>query len=99
VTGAHDRTVKVWDMTTGNTLKTVFCFSSTNDVTLSESYSAIISAHLDGKLFVCFLFFLMNKSGALRLWDLRSGEATQENKEAHTKQITRYLKMCWFLCL
>ncbi len=48
VTGAHDRTVKVWDMQTGNALKTIFCFSSTNDVALSESFSAVISAHLDG---------------------------------------------------
>jgi autophagy-related protein 16 len=73
VTGAHDRTVKVWDMNSGNTLRTIFCFSSCNDVCLSDSYSSIASAHLDG---------------ALRLWDLRAGEATQELKDAHAKQVT-----------
>jgi len=73
VTGAHDRTVKVWDMTSGNTLRTIFCFSSCNDVCISDSFSAIVSAHLDG---------------ALRMWDLRAGEATQELKDAHSKQVT-----------
>ncbi len=73
VTGAHDRTVKVWDMNSGNTIRTIFCFSSCNDVCLSDSHAAIASAHLDG---------------ALRLWDLRAGESTQEIKEAHSKQIT-----------
>lgn len=73
ITGAHDRTVKVWDMATGNTIRTIFCFSSCNDVCLSESYACIASAHLDG---------------ALRLWDMRSGEATYEFKDAHTKQIS-----------
>ena len=73
VTGAHDRTIKIWDMNTGNTVKTIFCFSSCNGVCISEAYSCIASAHLDG---------------VLRLWDLRTGEATQEYKDAHTKQIT-----------
>merc|ERR1711916_70000 len=45
VTGAHDRTLRVWDMATGNAIRTIFCFSSCNDVCLSESYSAIASAH------------------------------------------------------
>lgn len=39
----------------------------------------------------CSFFF----TGALRLWDLRSGDGTQEMKDSHTKQITR---LCSFLC-
>merc|ERR1712000_186250 len=54
-------------------MRTIFCFSSCNDVCVGESYSCIASAHLDG---------------CLRLWDLRSGDATHELKDAHTKQIT-----------
>jgi autophagy-related protein 16 len=73
VTGAHDRTVKVWDMGTGNTLKTIFCYSSCNDVAVSDSYACIASAHLDG---------------TLRLWDIRTGDSTHEMKGAHSKQIT-----------
>lgn len=73
VTGAHDRTVKVWDMVTGNPIKTIFCFSSCNDVCMADAYQVIYSVHLDG---------------VLRLWDARTGDAVREFKDVHSKQIT-----------
>ena len=60
VTGSHDRTIKIWDLNTGYTTKTLLCFSSCNDVVTTVDGNAILSAHFDGNL---------------RQWDMHTGPA------------------------
>jgi len=73
VTGSHDRTVKVWDLNRGFCLKTIFCFSSCNDIALSRDNGIGISGHVDNRL---------------RFWDLKTGDCIQDLGGIHDGQIT-----------
>ncbi|CAG8566702.1 3551_t:CDS:10 [Ambispora gerdemannii] len=74
ITGSHDRTIKVFDLNKGYCIKTIFCFSSCNDVVLlDESGSTLASGHLDNNL---------------RFWDVRSGKDIKELTGIHLGQIT-----------
>jgi autophagy-related protein 16 len=72
VTGSHDRTIKLWDLQKRLCLRTVYCFSSCNDLCLSKDNSIIISGHLDHQL---------------RLWDLKNGDCIKEISD-HSGQIS-----------
>jgi autophagy-related protein 16 len=56
---SHDRTLKLWDLSRGYCTRTIFCFSSCNDLALNTTGSVITSAHFDG---------------SARMWDSRQGE-------------------------
>ncbi|CAG8485733.1 12339_t:CDS:10 [Ambispora leptoticha] len=74
ITGSHDRTIRVFDLNKGYCIKTIFCFSSCNDVVLiDESGSTLASGHLDNNL---------------RFWDVRSGKDIKELTGIHLGQIT-----------
>jgi autophagy-related protein 16 len=72
VSGSHDRTLKLWDLSRGYCTRTIFCFSSCNDLALNSTSSVIASAHFDG---------------SVRLWDARQGEVIRE-LNVHQKPIT-----------
>eukprot|EP01102_Stenamoeba_stenopodia_P015154 TRINITY_DN5139_c0_g1_i2.p1 TRINITY_DN5139_c0_g1~~TRINITY_DN5139_c0_g1_i2.p1 ORF type:complete len:477 (-),score=88.43 TRINITY_DN5139_c0_g1_i2:30-1460(-) len=72
VSGSHDRTLKVWDLAKGYCTRTIFCFSSCNDLAINSAGSVIASAHLDG---------------SVRLWDIRQGDAIRD-LAIHQKPIT-----------
>uniref|UniRef100_A0A6B2L1P0 Uncharacterized protein n=1 Tax=Arcella intermedia TaxID=1963864 RepID=A0A6B2L1P0_9EUKA len=73
VTGSHDRTLRIWDLQRRYTLKTIFCYSSCNDLCLSRESNMIISGHIDQQV---------------RFWDVRSGDAIKDLSNIHTGQIT-----------
>jgi autophagy-related protein 16 len=73
VTGSHDRTIKVWDLQKRFCLRTIYCFSSCNDLCLSRESSMIISGHLDHNL---------------RFWDIKNGDCIKELGDIHSGQIT-----------
>lgn len=62
VTGSHDRTLKIWDLHTRTTSKTIFAGSSCNDLVTLHA-SSIISGHFDKKL---------------RFWDPRCDQTLNE---------------------
>jgi len=70
---SHDRTIKLWDIQKRFCLRTVYCFSSCNDLCLSKDNSIIVSGHLDNQL---------------RFWDLRNGDCVRELSDIHSGQIT-----------
>ncbi|SAL97384.1 hypothetical protein, partial, partial [Absidia glauca] len=74
VTGSHDRTLKAWDLNKGWCVKTIFSFSSCNDVCLMDpDGQTLVSGHLDH---------------TLRLWDVKSGNGIKDLNGVHTDQIT-----------
>lgn len=87
LTGSHDRTLKIWDLQKGYCLRTIFCYSSCNDLGIArdgsfifllpplsdEQGSLVISGHLDHHL---------------RFWDVRNGELVHEMLNLHQGQIT-----------
>ncbi|CAG8801464.1 36668_t:CDS:2, partial [Racocetra persica] len=74
ITGSHDRTIKVWDLQKGYCIRTIFSFSSCNDVVpLDEEGTTLVSGHLDNNL---------------RFWDVRSGKDIKELTGIHLGQIT-----------
>ncbi|ORX59808.1 WD40 repeat-like protein [Hesseltinella vesiculosa] len=74
VTGSHDRTIKVWDLTKGWCTRTIFSFSSCNDLAvLDPDGHTLVSGHLDN---------------TLRLWDTKSGNGIKDLQGLHRGQIT-----------
>eukprot|EP00123_Amoebidium_parasiticum_P020821 comp5704_c0_seq1/m.1574 comp5704_c0_seq1/g.1574 ORF comp5704_c0_seq1/g.1574 comp5704_c0_seq1/m.1574 type:complete len:573 (-) comp5704_c0_seq1:598-2316(-) len=78
ITGSHDRTIKMFDVAKGICTRTIFAYSSCNDlVVLDDSGTEIISGHLDN---------------SIRFWDSKSSDgtnqATNEITGIHTGQIT-----------
>jgi len=73
VTGSHDRSMKVWDINRGYCMRTIFCYSSCNDLAISRDASIIASGHLDN---------------ILRFWDIKSGDMAHEITNVHTGQVT-----------
>eukprot|EP01104_Vermistella_antarctica_P010853 TRINITY_DN2938_c0_g1_i1.p1 TRINITY_DN2938_c0_g1~~TRINITY_DN2938_c0_g1_i1.p1 ORF type:complete len:547 (+),score=107.35 TRINITY_DN2938_c0_g1_i1:163-1803(+) len=73
ITGSHDRTIKVWDLAKGYCIRTIFCFSSCNDICMTMDGSMACSGHLDGHV---------------RFWDTKNGDCAQELTSLHSKQIT-----------
>jgi len=73
VTGSHDRTLRVWDLQKRFCLRTIFCFSSCNDLCLSRDSTITISGHLDHQI---------------RFWDIRTGDCIKELANVHSGQIT-----------
>jgi len=73
VTGSHDRTLKIWDLNKGYCVRTIFCFSSCNDVCLSPDAMLICSGHFDN---------------TVRFWDPKTGETAHELPGVHTGQVT-----------
>ncbi|KAI8333076.1 WD40-repeat-containing domain protein [Chlamydoabsidia padenii] len=74
VTGSHDRTLKVWDLNKGWCVRTIFSFSSCNDVCLLDpDGQTLVSGHLDH---------------TLRVWDAKSGNGIKDLNGIHTDQIT-----------
>mmetsp|Transcript_4040 Transcript_4040/g.6055 ORF Transcript_4040/g.6055 Transcript_4040/m.6055 type:complete len:555 (-) Transcript_4040:26-1690(-) len=73
MTGSHDRTLKIWDLSRGYCIRTIFCFSSCNDIALSTDNMFIASGHADN---------------SLRFWDVKSGECAQVLSTVHSRQVT-----------
>ncbi|CAM6129229.1 unnamed protein product [Calypogeia fissa] len=72
VSASHDRTIKIWDLTTGYGVNTIVCFSNCNAVCGTSDGQFICSGHMDGNL---------------RMWDIRSGKLAHE-LAAHGQSIT-----------
>jgi len=73
VTGSHDRSMKVWDLQRGYCMRTIFCFSSCNDLALSRDAATAVSGHLDN---------------CIRFWDVKNGDMAHEISHVHTGQVT-----------
>ncbi|KAJ3397528.1 hypothetical protein HDU92_007191 [Lobulomyces angularis] len=74
ISGSHDRSIKIWDLSKGYCIKTVFTLSSCNDLTsLDSEGTVIVSGHLDSNV---------------RFWDTRSGNTIKELTSLHSGQIT-----------
>ncbi len=54
-------------------MRTIFCFSSCNDLCVSRDGTTVVSGHLD-----CHL----------RFWDIKNGDCAHEITNLHTGQIT-----------
>eukprot|EP01114_Cavostelium_apophysatum_P017663 TRINITY_DN5303_c0_g1_i1.p1 TRINITY_DN5303_c0_g1~~TRINITY_DN5303_c0_g1_i1.p1 ORF type:complete len:550 (+),score=120.92 TRINITY_DN5303_c0_g1_i1:166-1815(+) len=64
VSGSHDRTIKLWDLSKGYCTRTIFCYSSCNALTVNSD-GLIYSGHFDN---------------TLRVWDPKNGECVHEGK-------------------
>lgn len=74
ITGSHDRTIKLWDLSRGYCTKNIFTLSACNDVCpVDEAGHTLASAHLDSHV---------------RLFDLQSGKVIKELPSLHSDQIT-----------
>jgi len=73
ITGSHDRTIKLWDLTKGYCTRTIFCFSSLNDLCLAPDGTLLVSGHIDHHL---------------RFWDSKNGEVVHLMDGIHDNQIT-----------
>jgi len=65
--------IKIWDMTKGYCVRTIFCQSSCNSLVLSPDNRMIISGHFDHRL---------------RIWDIKNGDCIEELTNLHSGQIT-----------
>ncbi|KAF0691903.1 Aste57867_16942 [Aphanomyces stellatus] len=72
LTGGADRSIRVWDVTSGRNLKTFSCRSTCNDLAVAVG-GQIASAHQDG---------------AVRFWDARTKNPVHELNDLHADQIT-----------
>lgn len=59
ISGSHDRTIKIWDLSTRKCSRTLFPGSTVLDIVSNDRYNMIISGHFDKKI---------------RMWDLQSEE-------------------------
>ncbi|EIE86546.1 hypothetical protein RO3G_11257 [Rhizopus delemar RA 99-880] len=74
VSGSHDRTLKVWDLQRGYTTRTIFTYSSCNDLCLMDGDGqTLISGHLDNNI---------------RFWDTRTASGIRELTDVHIGQVT-----------
>ncbi|KXS19409.1 WD40 repeat-like protein [Gonapodya prolifera JEL478] len=74
ISGSHDRTIKVWDMSKGICTRTAFTFSSCNDVVLLDDQGSMVaSGHLDNNV---------------RIWDMVSGNVIREITGLHSDRVT-----------
>ena len=75
ITGSHDKTLKIWDLSRMACIKTFLCMSNCNDVEVSESNEMAIGCHF-------------NKT--LSFWDLRTpyGFIGAIKETGHSQQIT-----------
>ncbi|KNC47880.1 autophagy protein [Thecamonas trahens ATCC 50062] len=73
VSGSHDRTLKVWDLARGYCSRTIMCYSSCNDVSVSIDSGVVASGH---------------HNGTVAFWDTRSGDVSHMIKGAASKQVT-----------
>ncbi|EGG15547.1 autophagy protein 16 [Cavenderia fasciculata] len=72
-TGSHDRTIKLWDLQKGYCNRTIFCFSSCNDLLPLSGGSTIVSGHVDH---------------SIRFWDSNTGEPIHVLTGVHEGQVT-----------
>jgi len=72
ISGSHDRTLKLWDLTKGYCVRTIFCYSSCNSTAVAKDGRMITSAHLDNNV---------------RFWDVKNGECVHE-ADVHSGQVT-----------
>ncbi|KAI5063367.1 hypothetical protein GOP47_0021914 [Adiantum capillus-veneris] len=72
ISGAHDRTMKFWDLQKGYATRTVICHSNCNALCFTSDASMFCSGHIDG---------------TLRFWDARMGKLANEIA-AHGQVIT-----------
>jgi autophagy-related protein 16-1 len=73
ISGSHDRSLKVWDLTKGYCIKTIFCFSACNSVGISADGRTAVSGHFDN---------------SVRFWDTKTGESSAELTDVHSGQVT-----------
>jgi autophagy-related protein 16 len=73
ITGSHDRTIKLWDLTKGYCTRTIFCFSSLNDLCLAPDGTLLVSGHIDHHL---------------RFWDSKNGDVVHDMEGLHDNSIT-----------
>jgi autophagy-related protein 16 len=82
VSGAHDRTIKAWDLHKGFCVASIMCASNVNAVAFGEGPNSIISGHFDG---------------ACRVWDLRQKpgghSADPVEVKTHAQHVTSVLVM------
>lgn len=72
VTGGTDRKIMIWDVETGNRLRSMSAISTVNSLNINESGMLLVSGHTDSNI---------------RLWDLRKGSLIKAEK-VHTGAIT-----------
>lgn len=70
--GGQDRTIKVWDLQRGACVRTIFSYSSVNDLCLTDD-AGVISGHSDH---------------TVRYWDSKTGDCIKELSGIHAGQIT-----------
>ncbi|KAL0487951.1 hypothetical protein AKO1_015281 [Acrasis kona] len=73
VTGSHDRTVKIWDLHSGTTIKTFLCLSLVYDLTTPHCSNISASSHADMQI---------------RVWDHRSQKTASILPTTHKNSIT-----------
>ena len=72
-TAAHDRTIKVWNVSSGYCKATVNCGSLCNYLGLSGAVEMVATAHLDTHI---------------RLWSAKTNELLHDFEDIHSQQTT-----------
>ena len=75
VTGGSDRKLMIWDVKSGNRLRSVSAVSTINSLDINESGSLVVTGHTDSKV---------------RVWNLSNGSLVRAEK-IHTGPITSAL--------